>query len=125
MSWLPSEPPVAADANSYPFKDSILKIYQFLKFNSEVVIVSANYSAKMQDKYICMSAASGNKSVTLPFAFGNKGKEIIIKKTEGSGNSVTALPRGTETIDGFASVATSTRTTPIRLVSDNTNWILW
>lgn len=125
MPWLPAEPPVSSDANDYIFKDSILKIYQFLKWDTEVVIVSSDYNARMTDKFVCMSAAAGNRTVTLPFALGNKGKEIIIKKTEASGNSVTALPRGTETIDGAVSAATSARATPIRLVSDNTNWILW
>lgn len=124
MSWQPEQPP-KADANSYTAKDWLFQIWKFLKFGSNTVTVTSNYNAKMEDTYILMSAAAGVRTVTLPFASGNNGKEIIIKKTETSGNTVTALPRGTETIDGAASAATALRATPIRLVSDNSNWILW
>jgi hypothetical protein len=124
MSWQISEPP-KADANSFAARDWLYQIWKFITFNSNITIVSADYNARMEDKYILMSAASGAKNIVLPFATGNSGKEIIIKKTEGSGNSVTATARGTETIDGSASVSTSVRGTPIRLVSDNSNWILW
>jgi hypothetical protein len=124
MSWQLAQAP-KADANSYVARDWLFQLWKFLTFGSNVVSVINNYNALMEDKYILMNASGGVRTVLLPFASSNMGKEIIIKKTEASGNSVTALPRGTETIDGAASAATTTRATPIRLVSDNSNWILW
>ena len=124
MAWQLSEPP-KAEADSFAAKDWLYQVWKFLKFGSNTTAVSVDYSAKMEDKYILMSCAGGARSVTLPFATGNRGKEIIIKKTEASGNAVTATPRGTETIDGAASASTAVRATPIRLVSDNSNWHLW
>lgn len=124
MSWQLDQPP-KAEANSMTYKEWIFKIWKFLKFDSNVVTVSADYSARMEDKFILMSASTGARVVTLPFASGNLGKVIIIKKTDATANSVTATPRGTETIDTAASAATTARATPIRLVSDNSNWILW
>jgi hypothetical protein len=79
----------------------------------------------MEDMFILVNAGSGSVTVTLPFAAGNKGKEIIVKKIEASGNSVVAAARGTETIDGAATASTAVRATPIRIVSDNINWHLW
>lgn len=124
MAWLLSEPP-KAKADDYSFKDWIYQVWKFLKFSNNTVSVSANYSAKMEDHFIFVNASGGARDVTLPFAKGNRGKEIIIIKIESSGNAVSALPRGTETINGAVSASTSTRTTPIRVISDNSNWILW
>lgn len=124
MAWQLSEPP-KADPESFAAKDWLFQLWKFLKFGSNTITVSADYNARMEDKYIFVNAASGNKSITLPLATGNNGKEIIIVKVEGSGNSVTGFPRGTETINGSASVSTTTRLAPIRVVSDNSGWILW
>lgn len=124
MAWRFDQPP-RADANSMTYKEWVRQVWQFLMFGSNVVRVSADYEAKMEDKFILMNAAGGARVVLLPYAKGNLGKEIIIKKTEGSGNSVSAVPRGTETIDGAGSAATTSMSVIIRLVSDNTNWNLW
>lgn len=124
MAWRIDQPP-KAQADSWTYKDWVRQLWQLVDFTNTVVRVSANYEAKMSDHFILMNASGGNRQVLLPLASGNLGKEIIIKKTESSGNSVTAIPRGTETIDGASSAATTAMTTVIRLKSDNSNWILW
>lgn len=124
MAWRIGEPPKAS-ADSYTYKDWINKLYQYLTFASNVVSVTSNYEAKMTDKYILMDATAGVRTVLLPFAAGNLGKEIIIKKNDATGNSVTANSRGSELIDGSASVSTTTKLSTIKVVSDNTNWFIW
>lgn len=124
MAWRIGEPP-KAEADSYTYKDWVTKLYQYLSFSSNVISSASNYEAKMTDKYILIDATSGVRTVLLPFAAGNLGKEIVIKKNDASGNSVTALPRGSETIDGAVSVSTTTKLATIKVVSDNTNWYLW
>lgn len=124
MSWQISEPP-KAKPDSFASQDWLYQVWKFLKFGSNTVSTAVNYSAKMEDKYILVDATVGAISITLPTATGNRGKEIIVKKTDATGSTVTALPRGSEAIDGSVSVSTSARATPIRLVSDNSNWYIW
>lgn len=100
-------------------------MFQFLKYGNNVVSVSAAYSAGMTDKFILVNATAGAVNITLPFASGNLGKEIAIIKTDATGNAVTATPRGLETVNGAGSASTTAKLTPIKVVSDNSNWIIW
>ena len=124
MAWMLAEPP-KAESDSYTFKDWIEQLWKYIKFSSGVVSVTTDYQAKMTDTFILVDATAGNRIITLPFATGNLGKQFIIKKNDASGNTVTAIRRNTETIDGATNVVTATKTTVIRVVSDNSNWFLW
>lgn len=124
MGWRITEPP-KADANSYTYKDWIIKVYQYLVNSSLVITTASDYQARMTDKYILVDATGGARTITLPFASTNLGKEIVVKKIDASGNSVFAISRGSETIDGAASVSTATKLATIKVVSDNSNWYLW
>lgn len=124
MAWRLEGPP-QVPADSYSFKTWVLKVWQYLQADSNVVSVSTAYSAKMTDKVILVDATAGSVTVTLPVATGNMGKTLVIIKSDSGGNSVVASRTGTESVNGGTTVSTTTKTDVIRVVSDNSNWFRW
>lgn len=73
-----------------------------------------DYNVLPTDRYIRSGTLTGNRVYTLPSALGT-GHEIIFKKTDATGNSITALPKGSDTIDGGANWSTSTQNAKVTL----------
>jgi hypothetical protein len=64
---------------------------------------SSPYRVAAADSYFPCDATSGAAVITLPAATGS-GRELTVKKTDGSANACTLAGTGTDTIDGAANV---------------------
>ena len=84
--------------------------------------VTATATQIATDRLILGDATGGAFTVTLLTAAGREGWEIMVKKTDASGNAVTIDGAGSETIDGATTVALSSQYSSRRLISDGTNW---
>lgn len=93
-----------------------------LEQDPAVASKTAAYTATALDDLILCDATSGAFTVTLPKAADNNGKELTVKKTDASANAVTLDGNGSETIDGAATVALSSRYASRTIRSDGTNW---
>lgn len=124
MGWLPEEPSLSADANSYVFKNTVQGLWRFSVLNYATKTVTTTYNIKMEDTFVFCNTTSGAFTVTMPLATGNKGKVIIIKRIESSGNAITVARRNTETIDGATSDSIGDLAT-VSYISDNSNWWIW
>jgi hypothetical protein len=82
---------------------------------------TTTYTALAGDVLLC-DATGGAFTVTLPAAAGVSGQSISVKKTDASANAITVDGNGSETIDGAATLALSTRYAAVTLWSDGSNW---
>jgi hypothetical protein len=87
-----------------------------------VASTSANITLTDTNDIVLASAASGAITVTLPSP--TSGKQLTVKKTDSTVNSVTVSPSGGQTIDGGASYSLNTQYQSISLVTDGSNWYL-
>ena len=84
--------------------------------------IAGAYGAGPNELVEC-DASGGPFPVTLPPAFNNRGRHVCVKKTVSTGNAVTILPGGGDTIDGGASAVLAALLGSIVLVSDGvSNW---
>lgn len=95
-----------------------------LERDETVVSKTAAYTATATDHTVLCDATAAALTVTLPPAAVNKGKVLVVKKIDASLNAVTIDGHGTETIEGAATVALSTRWASRTVQSDGTNWII-
>lgn len=82
-------------------------------------VVTASYAVQLSDQLVLASAAAGNVTLTLPPA--TAGAEIVFKRTDSSGNTMTIAPQAGQTVDNGASVALAALGRA-RLYSDGTAW---
>lgn len=82
------------------------------------------YSQVEDDEIILIDATAAPATVNLLASANRAGKQIIIKKTDVSANSVTIDPNAAETIDGAATNVLASQFDSITLVSDGVNWII-
>ena len=80
------------------------------------------YSVVAADELIVVNATGGAVTVTLPAAASSNGRQIRVKKTDSSANSVTVDGNGAETIDGSANVQLLAQHEVVLLVCDGTEW---
>jgi len=73
-----------------------------IDINLNVTSVSTTYNALITDDLILCDATNGAFTVTLPTATENSGKQMYIKKIDGS-HTVTVQPNESQTIDGMSS----------------------
>lgn len=71
--------------------------------------------------YLC-NATSAAIVLTLPDAADFPGSSFLVKKTDGTANTVTIAPSGSQTINGGASVILSTSGQSTHVISDGANW---
>lgn len=75
--------------------------------------INGNVTANLQDYYFRIDATSGNITITLPAAstaFGNSiGIRYIFKRIDNSGNTVSVVRAGSDTIDGGTSISLTTQ----------------
>lgn len=81
-----------------------------------------NYEATDLDSLILSDATDAARTVTLPPASQNRGKQLKIKKTDSSANTVTISGKNGETIDGSASKVLSNQNEVTRVISDGEKW---
>ncbi len=92
---------------------------------SVVTVTGTNYVATPSNDYILVTNSGANRTVTLPSAVGNVGKQITIKKLD-SGNSVLVSSVLNQTIDGVDATV-SPYNIPVQyealtVVSDGSAW---
>lgn len=96
-----------------------------LEQDPSVASKTAAYTATALDHTILCDASGAAFTVTLPPAAQNKGKVLVVKKTDASVNAVTIAPNGSDTIEGAATVALSARWSSRTVQSDGTaTWII-
>lgn len=83
--------------------------------------ISANYIAVDAD-LLLINASSGAIIITLPPP--TLAARVLVKKTDSSGNTVTIVTPGSETIDGSASLILATQNEAYSLVSDGSSWFI-
>lgn len=83
--------------------------------------VTQNYTVLATDHMIFVNATNGNITVTLPTAVGIIGRQYIIKRVDGSANSVIIDPNASETIEGDSNKSLTDQCSVV-IVSDNNNW---
>ena len=82
------------------------------------------YTVLTTDNLIVCNAAAGVMTLNLYAASGNAGKQIIVKKTDSSANSVTIDGNASETIDGATTYVVTIQYESVHLVCDGSNWHL-
>lgn len=84
---------------------------------------SSGFTAAAGNHYRC-NATGGAFSATLPAGASNAGKLLSIKKIDSSGNAVTLVRSGGDTIDGATSLALSVQGEAALLVGHSSGWDL-
>jgi hypothetical protein len=83
--------------------------------DSPYTVVGADYA-------LFCDATSGSITINLPAASSSTGRTLVVKKTDGSVNSVIIDGSGAETIDGAATATITTQYESITIVCDGTEW---
>jgi hypothetical protein len=90
-----------------------------------VTVTGTNYSATAANDYILVNNSGANRTVTLPTAVGNTGKQITVKKID-AGNTLFVASILNQTIDGTDATVTPysiiTQYETLTLLSDGTSW---
>ena len=86
-----------------------------------VLTLDASAAIKPEHSFVKVDTTGGSVTVTLPAARLCKGREYKFKKLVAA-NTMTLDADGSETIDGAATVSTSTQYGNYTLVSDGSNW---
>lgn len=121
-----------------PQQDSDIDLYQFLdryvRINRETIdyilrppsraITATTYTVVDEDFLVKADATSNNVTINLPPVAAHTGREIVVKRTDGSGNSVTIDGDGSETIDGATTVSLASQYNFRRLYSDGIEWLI-
>lgn len=84
--------------------------------------VAKDYEATDLDSLVLADATDANRAITLPKASQNKGKQLKIKKTDSSANTVTISGKDGETIDGSSTKVLSNQNEITRVISDGEKW---
>lgn len=84
--------------------------------------VTASANVNPLDDLILVDATSGPVTMELETAVGCDGRRHIIKKSDSSGNAVTIVCTGSQTIDGAATVSLASQYETLFVMSNGTNW---
>lgn len=83
---------------------------------------TGNYTATTADNVILCDDTSGSLTITLYAAASNAGRQLMIKKTNSSSNTVTIDGNASETIDGATTQVLRELNESILIVCDGSNW---
>ena len=101
----------------------MLQRAEISNFNHRVgKTIKTNYTVTNFDEVLFIDATSGNITITLPDAIGNKNLYISIKKIDSSGNTITITPINSQTFDGQSTQVISSQNDVYELMSDGNNW---
>jgi len=106
---LSKNPPLQTDANSWEFKNWLSKIAGWINTYISLTTVTAAYTVPENVFYVRADVSGGGFTVTLPPAQGRDGRQILVKKIDSSGNTLTVGVSGSDTIQGGATVTTATQ----------------
>lgn len=82
------------------------------------------YTITNSDTVIIADATSNSITVTLPVASGSPGYRFFVKRKDATGNTVTIVRSGSDTIDGATSQTLNQQYTSMTVVSDGSNWYI-
>lgn len=82
------------------------------------------YTAVNTDEVILCNTTTAGFAVTLPTAVGRTGQRYTIKKVSADANTLTVNTTAAQTIDGAATLTTTTQWARWTLVSDGANWMV-
>ena len=88
-----------------------------------VETLTASASVSPFSGLVLVDTTSGSVTVSLPPAANCKGQVLHIKKLVAA-NTMTIDPDGTETIDGAATVASTTQYISYTIISDGAGWLI-
>lgn len=86
---------------------------------------TTNYTATATDYYLWVDATSGAVTITLPTAVGAGGKSYVVKRIDGSANTVTIATTSSQTIDGATTLTIPTQWASFSVASNNANWYVY
>lgn len=87
-----------------------------------VQAVASSYSPTTADHVILFDATTGNKTVNLPAAASSVGLKLVIKKVDGTANTVTIDGNASETIDGQLTYPLEVQFESVEIVCGNGGW---
>ena len=100
-----------------------LSLFDWVKRRVNIVSVTTTYTIAENVFYVRADVTSAGFTVTLPLAKGRDGRQILVKKIDGSGNTLTVGVSGSDTIEGSATVTTTTQWTSWLFISNgNATW---
>lgn len=82
------------------------------------------YTITTADQVVVADATSAAFTLLLPTAVGNGGKVFDIKRINAGTNAVTIDANGSQTIDGAATYVLQSQWEAVRIVSNNSNWLV-
>lgn len=104
------------------FRITTAPIFQFSSGLAHTITsISGNYTVAIGDLVILDSASGAANTVTLPAASNQKGRYLVIVKTDSTANAVTVSRTGTDTIEGATTKSLAAQYSKITLVSDGTS----
>jgi len=90
--------------------------------NENTQSFAADVTLDETHRTVLVSAAAAARTVNLPAAANATYRKYIVKKTDGSVNTVTIDPNGAETIDGAATFVLTVQYQAIEFQSDGAQW---
>lgn len=116
------------DGPGRPFGETLHEIFVWIQTlgvwvtsRVGVVTVTAAYTVPANIFFVRADVTAGGFSVTLPLAVGKDGRQISVMKIDASGNTLTVIPTGSDTINASASVTTTTRFAKWIFISNGNN----
>jgi len=101
------------------------RLWTFLKSLVKPTSKTAAYTVDATTFFVACNVTGGGFTVTLPAAADNEGRQICVKKTDASGNTLTVGRTGSDLIDGATTVTTTTQYKTWVFLSDGTtNWFV-
>lgn len=101
----------------------VQSVYNWITRRTGIVSVSAAYTIADNVFYVRADVTSAGFTVTLPLALGRDGRQILVKKIDSSGNTLTVGVSGSDTIQGSATVTTTTQWASWLFISNgNATW---
>lgn len=88
-----------------------------------ITVISTNTSLVYNTIYQ-VDCTANNVTLTLPTAIGNGGQQISILKTDNTGNIITVITTGGQTINGDVNLIIRHQNTFITIISNGSNFIL-
>lgn len=86
--------------------------------------INANYGATVNDHILIADGTSNNINITLPSVSNITGRQYIVKRVDGSNNTININAANGETIDGQPSIAVVTQWSVVTLVAGPTGWLV-
>ncbi len=112
-------------ANPIWARTDVVSLTQII-FNTVTKTTDYTVTSSDNNTVILVDSTAGDVDITLPTAASaGNGFCIWIKKVSGDGNTLSILPNGAETIEGTASVTTSTQYRAYQVVTNGMAWYLF